>query len=911
MPSSASRYHLAAAAVRLAWFLAALQSGFLCCDGATTEGETDLSLGSPVSALLHPQGGAEAPQRVEVPGGTLAEARANPLPAPETGDVAIRAGDVVVVGAAGRLQARFDDRYGMLAMAAAPDLRADAAVRVLDLYIPFGTNNCDETADTVVRRFEEREGQRAVVVFQCRNEVLGCHVEKRYEIDAGTFEIRKQTAFLGGAGRVLAIESGVAVPTGFRRGGVYRQWVEHIGYERGTFAADSITEPYAMVPLSPSNGRTQTRILSLTAAGSRCGVGTYPRFIDGFPMVPMYQDRPLRETAGQIKMCRSAVLTGHGWRIPRGFLELGDPDTPRTMSWAYRFFEGSWLDFHAAYQRTFYRPHFARRGSLPDKRAYAADVGNHSQWSFNVKNGRAEYFAPAAENWIPLNRLLEDLSPTAWSSTVFFENWTDPLSDRLLVRYPAEKRFMAASVDSVVEVGRRWKAVLPRFRFGVYDGGSAVHEGSATFERLPRRALGGRSFRHGTVDGRPLTWHNVLHGPWFRVYQARALYWVSHGIINYNDFSHTSDRFAVVDGRLRVAGAYGDSQAAVRELARAIHTANGIYFTNMAAGPWNDIGYLEISSWARITATDFRIIADRLQVAKLHEHEPGSIVPLYGGTRDYAWRCLAYNLVPNLALGGSLGSLPGRGPNKPGMELVRLRWYLRHARMLPVAVRPVYWEESDVPLETAALAMPGTVMLSAINHGREDWADDFSFEPGTHLPSPPRRIYRASVVQGPWVDVDEEYDPDRPWAETPRADQWSVDDAEVRVESFDAWRWENGVLAFHDTIPARDQVFYFVHTSPVLVRQIDGRDVPWPVGSQPDVEISETEEGIRIHCHRDSAVLGIDPAFIAGDRRTATDDLGLVPLRVRKGRQIIARNGDQARQTSVSAKARFSQGPQD
>ena len=56
-----------------------------------------MSLGSPVSAWLHPQGGAEAPQRVEVAGGTLAEARANPLPAP--GDVAIRSGDVVVTGA--------------------------------------------------------------------------------------------------------------------------------------------------------------------------------------------------------------------------------------------------------------------------------------------------------------------------------------------------------------------------------------------------------------------------------------------------------------------------------------------------------------------------------------------------------------------------------------------------------------------------------------------------------------------------------------------------------------------------------------------------------------------------------------------------------------------------------------------
>ena len=77
------------------------------------------------------------------------------------------------------------------------------------------------------------------------------------------------------------------------------------------------------------------------------------------------------------------------------------------------------------------------------------------------------------------------------------------------------------------------------------------------------------------------------------------------------------------------------------------------------------------------------------------------------------------------------------------------------------------------------------------------------------------------MVQGPWVNIEEEFDPDRPWAEQPRADQWTSDDAEVHAESFDTWAWEDGVLAFRDTVPGRDQVFYFVITSPALVRQID------------------------------------------------------------------------------------------
>jgi hypothetical protein len=139
------------------------------------------------------------------------------------------------------------------------------------------------------------------------------------------------------------------------------------------------------------------------------------------------------------------------------------------------------------------------------------------------------------------------------------------------------------------------------------------------------------------------------------------------GLSLYVDHGLCAARMDFQDDGNMVFDSYEAGQKAVKKMARTMRDAGGMFWVNQPSGPWADLGYIELGGWDSDSREDWRLVGDKLQIYKLHEFRPNTIIPLYAKSIEYIHQCLAYNFLPQVMT----------------KEMVRLRWYLREAEMAP------------------------------------------------------------------------------------------------------------------------------------------------------------------------------------------------------------------------------------
>jgi len=317
-----------------------------------------------------------------------------------------------------------------------------------------------------------------------------------------------------------------------------------------------------------------------------------------------------------------------------------------------------------------------------------------------------------------------------------------------------------------------------------------------------------------------------------------------------------------------------------------------MYWSNQPSGPYTDLSYLE-AQWDSEITEDWRFMGDRLQIYKLHEFRPNTLIALFMMCDEYIHQCLAYNLVPNLNDRIGTAYQISRVPE----ELARLRWPLREARMAPVPLRPVVWEEPDSPLETVVMTLPGTIYLAAICHSMNDHTADLSVDLEPIMDRKPYALWKAVVTEGPWVGLVRDGPGRQPKGayKAPYEDAYKDVRAEVSIEPAEDAHWDGFRLTLPRVrIPRQDSVFFFLATVPAVVRSVDGLDLPWPVGSQPHLQINHHPDGtLLVRSDYNEAVLAVSPEWLAKDANVEGQDkqTGWPVVRVRPGTSRLTPDG--------------------
>jgi hypothetical protein len=209
--------------------------------------------------------------------------------------------------------------------------------------------------------------------------------------------------------------------------------------------------------------------------------------------------------------------------------------------------------------------------------------------------------------------------------------------------------------------------------------------------------------------------------------------------------------------------------------------------------------------------------------------------------------------------------------------------------MAPIPLRPVVWEEPDSPLETVVMTLPGTVYLAAINHIARDHQVDFSVDLGSLIARKPYGLWMAYVDEGPWVGIDY-----KPGARL-KAEDYGFVKAHVAIKPVEGLQWDEFQLNLPEVIvPDRQTLFFFMATVPVLVRAVEGREVPWPVSSQPHIRIDEHTDGtLLIRNDYNEAVLGVSPDWLEEGAELASRDgkLAWPTISIRPGTWRLTRDG--------------------
>lgn len=864
-------------------------------------GEPVYGIGDEVRRIITPQGGGGADVARPESGSPEAAVEFRP---PLVGDsIAPAEGDLVFGDGDRTLRLRFDVDTGALDLFHAPGIRADAAARSLDVYATAYRGTSSEKDDQVVRRYDQVDLHgRPVVRFVCANAALGCRVTKEYTVDVDHGELAKRITFAGEERRLIFVESATVVPASFRADGYYRVWMEHIGRQRSSFLSASIANDIAPYPSRLDNTRKQPCVLVLNKVTEDAGYGEAVIEVNGIPM-PHYTGVGGKAIGTVANLHRVTILTANGWQIPRGMVEV-KADRTQTLKWVYRFYRGNYLNYHQDYHQRYYAPGFAPP-SRPEKTNLAFDLGNTTPmvvWDEAAGNlVPSDGYRPADPppgqgrpgmlHWQAMDRFLEELSPDAWGSFVMMESsfmtLGDPLADHLYASYweeqtPHRRDTWKISYPEYEVMVAHYQEKLPRIRFFRYDNAGWLMPGSKTAEHVPHLDTGFRFKFWYYMGGEQMEFAYARPGM-ERLMGLPYLRSIALGVYPYDDFDfHGNTLFNQGDDVLLLS--YDVKQKQRRETAAMIHAAGALYMSNHPAGGWSDIGYTEFFGWDGDNPLDWRYVGDRLITQKLHEWEPGSTVQLYFMSRDYPLRVIAYNFVPNVSL--RFGS---HLPNalRAVQELVRARWYLREAKLEPIVLHPAAWHYRDtVPLETAVLSLPGTVYMPVLNHTADPVEQEFRADLSPVLDETPGVVWKATLIKGPWIR-----DHGRPVEGGrfgSRGYKFDDEKLEVLIRPLEGVAWDQGRLAFHDTIAPRSLQMHFVPTVPAIVRAVDGADVPWPVGSQPEIDIEPVAEGLRISCRRDQARLGIDPAFIDGPPPAIErDDLGMFPIEIARGEWLL------------------------
>ena len=333
-----------------------------------------------------------------------------------------------------------------------------------------------------------------------------------------------------------------------------------------------------------------------------------------------------------------------------------------------------------------------------------------------------------------------DLDPRAWVTCGLAETMytmRNLLADHMWIAanaeaHPEEMRKvpMHEYFRFVRQLQQRW----PRFKFFNYErGGYYPH--TETIQAHPEFAF--RAVPNRGEAG--VNNYTPLWTPCFTQMTDKYLELQKEGISLYEDWSLPGAAVVELPDGKTIYQSYECCQIALKSMTKGLRDSAGFFFVNQPSGPWSDLGYVEAGSWDTDTQVEWRYWADRLQLCKLHEFRPNTVVALDMKCDEFIHQCLLYNFVPNTRNRVGVATAQSWAPK----ELIRLRWFLREASLAAVPQRPVPWETPGSPLETSVMTLPGTIYLAAYNHVAKDHCIDLSVDLDHLIAEKPHAIWRG------------------------------------------------------------------------------------------------------------------------------------------------------------------------
>ena len=801
----------------------------------------------------------------------------------------------------GRLRILIDREHGYLKSLRFPGLFREADARSIDRYIVLDGVSSSELDDEVTL-FEDRTyAGTPYIIVECLNRRSGIAVRKIYQLDAAHHEVIKRVEIDSPTEKFLNIVSVTVLSDETREGGYYYQYISHTSSRYTSFPTAAIPESYFV------NGRNmQSGLCTVTRPDIDFTYGEVQLTING---VPEYMG--LNADAFPNKDRIESMVTREGWQLPRGnWLHLVPGKGVQTKSWLYSATRGTHLMWHARYHERYFFPAFAPERSLEKRIDMAFDAsflwphaatkykdgaleliegnlelqtgGLNKRWEneaiqINTADGgpvwhqRLDTFDAVYATFESL-----DLDPRAWVTCGLAETMYtmgDLLSDHMWIAASARARpdqMMKVPMEEYFRFVRKLQHRWPRFKLFNYErGGYYPH--TDTIQAHPEFAF--RATRRSEFS--------VVYSytPIWEIYWAQMedkyLGLQKEGVSLYEDWALPGTVMQEMPDGKTIFQSYESCQIALKKAVRALRDAGSFFFVNQPSGPWADFGYVEGGSWDTDSQIEWRYWADRLQLYKLHEFRPNTVVALDMMCDEFIHQCLLYNFVPNIRNRVGVATAQSWAPK----ELIRLRWNLREASMAPVPLRPVPWEIPDSPLETSVMTLPGTVYLAAYNHVTNDHTADLSVDLHPVIERKPHAIWRVDITKGPWVGLvtPQGFEPHGYETREDGVYQkvgYKFEEAETEFSRYDKAVWDDLHLTLPDVaISKRQSVYFFLATVPAVVRSVEGRDVLWPVSSQPHLKISHHPDGsLQIRSEYTEAVLAVSPDWLHADAGIEAED---------------------------------------
>lgn len=794
-----------------------------------------------------------------------------------------------------RLQVVIDPKHGSLKSLRFPALFADAAASSIDRYITLDGLNSSELEDEVVGFQSRVDDDPPHVIVDCINRASGLAVRKIYQFDPLHDEVVKTVEIDAPSEKLMTIESVTALSEATRQDGYYYQYLTHTASRLVSYPTARIGDAYFI-----NRRNYQSGVMTVTRPDIDFTYGEVQLFTNGVPEYMGVQSDGYLPIAAGIE----TLLLKDGWQLPRGsFVKVGPGRGPQRVSWLYSATKGTHLMWHSNYHKRYFFPAFAPERRIDKAIDLAFDIS--FLWPHAVakyKDGRLIFRKGDPEIWhaflekkwekevVPIvdedgeqlwrqnvatfdsqYEMFEslDLDSRSWATLGLAETmytmgdffgdhmWYAPFVPRTNEDvFKTKKVSMKEYFRFVRALQKRW----PRFKLFNYERGGYYPRGDTIFDN-PHFAF------YPIPDGDRT--RAVTYAPrWNHYYRQMTDKYRTlqrEGVSLYVDWAVAgADAHRNDDGQLYYQG-YEVCQNAVRKMARELRDAGGFFFANQPSSPWADLGYIEGGSWDTDTQVNWRYWAERLNLYKLHEFRPNTIVALDMMCDEFIHQCLLYNFVPNTMNRVGVPTKQSWAPR----ELIRLRWYLREASMAPVPLRPVAWETPGSPLETSVMTLPGTVYLGAYNHIVEDHTADLSVDLTPVIGRRPYAVWRADVTQGPWAGLvsPEGVEPHKQDGPNRYYVGYKFEVADVTFQPYEGVEW-NGLqlLLPKVTIPKRQSTYFFLSTVPALVRYVEGKDILWPVSSQPHIHIKHHSDGtLLVTSDYTEVVLAMDPTWLAKD----------------------------------------------
>ena len=799
----------------------------------------------------------------------------------------------------GRLEIRIDREHGYLESLRFPALFEAVDARSIDRYIVLDGVNSSELDDEVTR-FENRADTDAPhIMVECLNRRLGIAIRKTYQIDAAHHEVIKTVEIESPQEEMFNIVSVTVLSDEARQGGYYYQYIGHTASRYCNFPTAAIPESYFV------NGRNmQSGLCTVTRPDIDFTYGEVQLTING---APEYMSVPADDypNTGVIE----SMVTREGWQLPRGnWLQIGPGQGVQSKSWLYAATRGTHLMWHANYHERYFFPAFAPERRLDKGIDCAFDTSflwphaatEYRDGTLEVIEGDLElhrgginkrwenepihYTGPDGEPLWPqhldiFDAIYEafetlDLDPRAWATCGLAETMYtmgDFLADHMwlapnsraqpdqMMRVPMEEYFRF-----VRTLQRRW----PRFKLFNYErGGYYPH--TDTIQAHPELAF--RTVYRGETG--VIDHYSPIWKEYWALMTDKYLELQKEGVSLYDDWAVPGAAVAKTPDGKTIYQSYESCLLAMKKMARALRDAGGFFYVNQPSGAFADFGYIEGGSWDTDTQVEWRYWADRLQLYKLHEFRPNTVVALDMMCDEFIHQCLLYNFVPGIRNRVGVATTQSWAPR----ELVRTRWNLREASMAPVPLRPVPWETPNSPLETSVMTLPGTVYLAAYNHVTNDHTADLSVDLGPVIDRKPDAIWRVDITKGPWAGL---VTPQGMEPHVPSQDGSSAmvgykfEEAETEFSPYGEGVWDGLCLKLPGIeIARRQSTYFFLNTVPAVVRSVEGREVLWPVSSQPHIKVSNNPDGtLLVWSDYTEAVLAVSPDWLEDDAGSETRD---------------------------------------